>query len=541
MTRLSWLLVLPALACGNVKKGGGDGGPGDGDGAPAGKQRLSVTVTGGGTVTSDPPGIECPETCTADFDEGVEVTLTTTPNSDSGLASWGGDCSGLAATCALTMDASRTAEVVFDLHGAARWVAQISFPGSDMTQNDLALDGEGNPIIAGTVDQGEGRDLYVAKFDKVTGEMIWDTLIETPGAVENYGALAVDADGNAYAGARILGVEPVTIDGTEVTTDLVGNIFVVRLASATGDIEWVKQWGGGGQDELNGMAVLGTNLIAVGETSSSPCDFDGTSVSDADAFLVKIRLDNGNGVLAKGLVGNIHPLGVATGNGRIGIAGWFLGSPTIDAGCNITSAGTSSDDGFVAQFLPADLDCQWAKDFGDSAADNTASADAIAAYPGGGWVSTGGFEGNILFAESGTSLQSRGTYDAFAVRYADNGDHVWSFRYGDAGFDGGNAIATTPDGSTFVTGNFESTITFGGFELEGPDDAWVTRMSPGEAPAHEWAVALGGDENDRPEGLAVSPEGYVYTLAYFSGMTNVDGEVMTALGDDDGWLGALVP
>ncbi len=540
MLRIAFALSISLIACGEVTKGDGDGPGGDGDGAPAGKQRLTVTVEGGGTVTSDPPGIECPETCTADFDEGVEVTLTSAANSNSGLASWGGDCGGLADTCALTMDASRTADAIFDLHGAARWAAQISFPGSDMTQNDVVVDGEGNPIIAGTVDQGEGRDLYVAKFDKMTGDIIWDTLIETPEIFEDYGALAVDADGNAYAGARILGEGTVTIDGTEVTSDPFGNVFVVRLASATGDIEWVKQWGGGGQDELNGMAVLGANLIAVGETSSSPCDFNGTSVSDADAFLVKIRLDNGNGVLAKGLVGNIHPYGVATGNGRIGIAGWFLVSPTIDAGCSITSAGTSSDDGFVAQFLPADLDCQWAKDFGDSTANNTASADAIAAYPGGGWVSTGGFEGSILFAESGTFLESRGSYDAFAVRYADNGDHVWSFRYGDSDVDGGNAIATTPDGATIVTGNFQSAITFGAFELEGPEDAWVTRMSPGDAPAHEWAVALGGDENDRPEGITVTPDGYVYTLASFSGMTNVDGEVMTALGDDDGWLGALV-
>lgn len=65
------------------------------------------------------------------------------------------------------------------------------------------------------------------------------------------------------------------------------------------------------------------------------------------------------------------------------------------------------------------------------------------------------------------------------------------------------------------------------------------RMSTGTAPSHEWAVALGGDDTDRAEGLAVDADGYVYVLAYFNGMTTVDGQTMTAMAYD-AWLGALV-
>jgi hypothetical protein len=64
-------------------------------------------------------------------------------------------------------------------------------------------------------------------------------------------------------------------------------------------------------------------------------------------------------------------------------------------------------------------------------------------------------------------------------------------------------------------------------------------MSPGNTPTHEWAVALGGDDDDRAEGLAIDPDGYVHVLAYFTGMTNVDGVAMTAAGYD-AWLGALI-
>src|SRR5262249_23561589 len=152
---------------------------------------------------------------------------------------------------------------------------------------------------------------------------------------------------------------------------------------------------------------------------------------------------------------------------------------------------------------------------------------------------TGSFKGSALWATSGSSLTSHGSFDAFAVRYAANGDHVWSFRYGGTGFDLGTGIAATSDGSTILTGTFAADITSGPFDLTGVNDGYVTRMSPGTAPTHEWAVALGGDSTDAPDGIAVDASGYVYVLAYFMGMTDVDGQAMTAL-DYDAWLAAIV-
>ena len=37
---------------------------------------VSTTGTGGGTVTSTPPGITCPGECTEDYDDGTGVTLS---------------------------------------------------------------------------------------------------------------------------------------------------------------------------------------------------------------------------------------------------------------------------------------------------------------------------------------------------------------------------------------------------------------------------------------------------------------------------------
>jgi len=56
---------------------------------------------GTGTVASNPAGINCGNTCTAQF-KAVPVTLTETPGSNSTFAGWSGGCAGAATTCTFT-------------------------------------------------------------------------------------------------------------------------------------------------------------------------------------------------------------------------------------------------------------------------------------------------------------------------------------------------------------------------------------------------------------------------------------------------------
>jgi len=72
--------------------------------------KPTVTVTlagnGSGTVTSNPPGINCGTTCNATFSSGQKVTLTETvgaPNTFSAFTGWGGACSGNTSSCTLTL------------------------------------------------------------------------------------------------------------------------------------------------------------------------------------------------------------------------------------------------------------------------------------------------------------------------------------------------------------------------------------------------------------------------------------------------------
>jgi hypothetical protein len=77
----------------------------------------SLTVakigTGGGTVTSDPAGIDCGSTCSHPFTFNSLVTLTATPAYPSIFVGWtGGGCSGFG-TCQVTMNADLQVSAAF--------------------------------------------------------------------------------------------------------------------------------------------------------------------------------------------------------------------------------------------------------------------------------------------------------------------------------------------------------------------------------------------------------------------------------------------
>ena len=79
----------------------------------------SLTVnragTGSGTVTSNPPGIDCGATCSASYASGTVVTLTATPDLVSIFNGWSGCDTVAGTTCTVTMNAARTVTASFIL------------------------------------------------------------------------------------------------------------------------------------------------------------------------------------------------------------------------------------------------------------------------------------------------------------------------------------------------------------------------------------------------------------------------------------------
>jgi hypothetical protein len=87
---------------------------------------LTVGLRGAaGTVKSEPSGIDCPPTCSMEFDESSRVTLTATAARGSAFLGWSGSCAGRDA-CAVTMDGAKSVVATF---GASAFKLSVSVRG----------------------------------------------------------------------------------------------------------------------------------------------------------------------------------------------------------------------------------------------------------------------------------------------------------------------------------------------------------------------------------------------------------------------------
>ncbi|MFL5360119.1 MAG: InlB B-repeat-containing protein [Myxococcales bacterium] len=102
------LCVAVLAACG---PDGAAGGPGTASEAPT-VETLKIDVTGNGSVSSDPRGIDCGTICSATFADGTPVTLTAKSASGWSFTGWSGACSGTTA-CVVVMKSNANVTATF--------------------------------------------------------------------------------------------------------------------------------------------------------------------------------------------------------------------------------------------------------------------------------------------------------------------------------------------------------------------------------------------------------------------------------------------
>ncbi len=101
---------------------------------------LSVTNggNGSGSVTSNPSGINCGSTCSAQFNANTMITLTATAGGGSSFAGWGGACSGTG-TCQVTMDAAKSVTATFQLNQPTLTVNKNGNGSGTVTSNPAGI------------------------------------------------------------------------------------------------------------------------------------------------------------------------------------------------------------------------------------------------------------------------------------------------------------------------------------------------------------------------------------------------------------------
>ncbi len=85
---------------------------------------LTVAVSGTGSVTSSPAGINCPATCSGAFPQNATVTLNETPGATNAFSAWSGACTGSGA-CSVTLNASTSVTATFISGGSLQSLNHI--------------------------------------------------------------------------------------------------------------------------------------------------------------------------------------------------------------------------------------------------------------------------------------------------------------------------------------------------------------------------------------------------------------------------------
>ena len=74
---------------------------------------MTRAGSGQGTITSQPEGIECGETCSITVEPGALVVLSAAAGDGAGFAGWSGICTGIG-TCSVVVDQTMSVTAAFE-------------------------------------------------------------------------------------------------------------------------------------------------------------------------------------------------------------------------------------------------------------------------------------------------------------------------------------------------------------------------------------------------------------------------------------------
>jgi len=158
----------------------------------------------------------------------------------------------------------------------------------------------------------------------------------------------------------------------------------------------------------------------------------------------------------------------------------------------------------------------WSQRFGGS---NNDYGSSVSVDSSGNVYITGYFNSTTIDFGGG-AITNAGLTDIFLGKFDNNGNHLWSKRFGGSSSDVGNSVSVDSSGNVYITGNFESsTIDFGGGELKnaGNADIFLARFDSNRN--HLWSKRFGGRSDDGGHSVSVDSLGNVYITGGFRSST----------------------
>lgn len=229
-------------------------------------------------------------------------------------------------------------------------------------------------------------------------------------------------------------------------------------------------------------------------------------------------------------------LGLIVGAGGNPIlVGRFPGSLSF-GGSTFTSSG--GYDAFVAKLDGASGEHLWSRRLGGA---EDQAAWSVAEDAQGNVIVIGEFLGQMSVG-GGNSLQSEGGYDVFVAKYnGEDGDHMWSRRFGNSEDQIARGVAVTKTGEILVTGSFSGGVDFGTGLLEsaGSFDAFVLTLDSEGNTVRAQRYGDGEEQNGRA--IAVDAGGNAVFTGDFRGKVDFGGTTLTSAGGFDLFVARLDP
>lgn len=502
------------------------------DAGPTKALTVLVGGNGSGHVTSDPPGIDCPGTCTANFTQGSRVSLTATPSSSVFLG-WSDSCSGNG-TCQVTLDADKQVGALFGIPGSNIWLEQTNASISASIDSAKVLSG-GDVVVGGTfsgtitlggksITASGGNDGFVARLRAADGMAVW---IKQLGGASGAAVNGVDTDNNGDVFVAGFFAGSLNLGGSTFTSSGLDDVFTVKLKGSDGSHLWSKAFGGTSEDQPGGVAVdTQGNAVVAGSfyNSITPGTTAINSAGGSDIFIVKYAASNGAHVWSKGVGGTLNDQAEAVaidGSDNVVIGGTFSGSVNFGSG-NVTPPNGASSGAFVAKYAAANGAYLVVKP------SNALSATSVAADTQGNMYVVGDFKGTLNVGGP-SSLSSAGGKDIYVVKYSIAGSHVWSKSFGNANTDSIYSVRIDATGNLLLIGTFYGSVSYGGATLSaaGDKDIFVAHLQESGG-AHLASMRLGGTGAEVAYSAAGAPNGDVFLGGDFTGFSEFGGQALTA-------------
>lgn len=373
--------------------------------------------------------------------------------------------------------------------------------------------------------------VFVAKFD-LSGSPLWIRIIGGSGA-KTPGGVAVDGSGNCYVTGWFQ-------DSADIERDILrsagdNDIFIAKYSSA-GEIAWIKQIGGSGDDSRSDVKVDNSgNCYVVGSSEK------GYTIGGSDP-----KMTGGPGFF---LVKYDASVQVAWAKSTTGPGFAFASAIALDSLGNVYLAGglkgsvsfeerELSSTGPEADILVAKYDGLgkrlWVTTVGGTGGGKFASGVGVDAA--GNVYITGVFtDGHIAFENQ--PVDAIGSTDIFIAKFNPDGTLNWAHGAGGVSADQAFSISVDSSGNSFIAGVFNNVVAkFEDYDL-GPsegDDVFVVKY--GNSGKLVWAKKAGGGGTDSAYGTALDRAGNLYVTGGIGGraqfgLTEYEGEFfITKLG-----------